>query len=104
MPVYEYEHTGDSCALGKVFEHVQSIKSDALSACPECGGPVRRLISMPYISTPKSDSDLKNMGFTKLVKRDQGVYENVTRSGSEARYMEAGKSDTLPDLKKKISD
>ena len=36
------------------------------------------------------------MGFTKLVKRDDGVYENVTRLPGESRYMEKGKADTLP--------
>ncbi len=40
----------------------------------------------------------------KLVKRDEGVYENVTRTGKESRYMEAGKPETLPDIQRKISD
>ena len=47
---------------------------------------------------------MKEKGFTKLVKRDEGVYENVTASGDEARYMKAGDASTLPDLKKKIGD
>ncbi|MCE5231026.1 zinc ribbon domain-containing protein [bacterium] len=104
MPVYEYEHVGEACSLGAQFEHVQSIKDDALTVCPKCGRPVKRLISLPYISTPKGDSDLKGMGFTKLVKRDTGVYENVTQTGSESRYMEAGKPETMPHIHKKVSD
>jgi predicted nucleic acid-binding Zn ribbon protein len=65
---------------------------------------VERLILAPLINTPRSDSRLKEMGFTKLVKRDAGVYENVTRSGDEKRYMEAGDASSLPHLRKKISD
>lgn len=66
--------------------------------------PVRKLISAPAIAVPVSNSDLRGKGFTKLVKRDDGVYENVTRSGDEARYMRAGQADTLPHLHKKIGD
>lgn len=104
MPVYEYEHQGEACALGAQFEWVQSIKDDALAVCPKCGGAVKKLISMPYISTPTGNSKLKEMGFTKLVRRDSGVYENVTATGKESRYMESGKPETMPHLDKKISD
>ncbi|MFB2922174.1 MULTISPECIES: zinc ribbon domain-containing protein [Aerosakkonema] len=40
--------------------------------------PVQRLISVPSLLVPTSNSDYKNAGLTKLVKRDSGVYENVT--------------------------
>ena len=33
-------------------------------------------------------AELKNLGFTKLVKRDSGVYEDVTASGSDARIID----------------
>ncbi len=66
--------------------------------------PVRRVITAPGIAVPRSNSEIRNMGFTKLVKRDDGVYENVTRSGSEARYMRRGEADTLPHLGKKVGD
>lgn len=104
MAIYEYSHNETACELGVEFELEQSIHDAALTACPRCGRPVHRLISRTFISSPKSDSDLRNMGFTKLVKRDDGVYENVTRTGKESRYMERDKPDTLPDLGKRISD
>lgn len=104
MPVYEYRHVGPACALGEEFEHVQPIREDALAVCPQCGVPVQRLISRTFISTPQGDSDLRSMGFTKLVKRDSGVYENVTRLDGESRYMQADKPETLPDLKRRIAD
>ncbi len=107
MPIYEYKvgegHEG--CAYCREsFTVEQKIKEEALKACPKCGAPVERLIFPVGISSVKGDSELKNLGFTKLVRRDQGVYENVTRTGKESRYMEADKPETRPDLKRKISD
>ena len=66
--------------------------------------PVERLLFPVGVNTPQGDSSLKNMGFTKLVKRDTGVYENVTRTGNESRYMNAGDASTLPNIKGKITD
>jgi putative FmdB family regulatory protein len=40
MPTYEYE-----CEkTGKHFEKFQSMKDAPLAVCPECGGPVHRLL------------------------------------------------------------
>ncbi len=104
MPVYEYEHTSEPCRIGKAFEVTQSIKDKPLTSCPECGQSVRKLISMVGISVPKTNSELKDLGFTKLVKRDDGVYENVTARGNDSRYMERDKPETMPDLSKTIKD
>jgi putative FmdB family regulatory protein len=104
MPIYEYEHLGDGCEHGKIFELEQSMSSDKLTHCPNCGQEVKRIISLVSVNTPKGNSDLKNLGFTKLVKRDNGVYENVTAAGKESRYWDASKPETKPDLKSKISD
>ena len=41
MPTYEYECTKS----GKRFERMQSMSDEPLKTCPECGGPVRRLIT-----------------------------------------------------------
>jgi hypothetical protein len=65
---------------------------------------VRIITTPPMANTPMGNSGLKNLGFTKLVKRDDGVYENVTRTGTEARYMKAGDASTMPHLHKKIPD
>jgi len=104
MPVYVYEHKGKGCSIGKGFEVTQSMSDDALSSCPECGRAVQRLILPVNIATPTGNSQLKNMGFTKLVKRDTGVYENVTATDGESKVFEAGKPETMPDLKRKITD
>ena len=104
MPIYEYEHVEQGCKLGKVFDVKQTLKDDQLTQCPQCGGPVQKIISKINISCPKTNSELRDLGFTKLVKRDDGVYENVTARGNDSRYMERGKPKTIPDLSKTISD
>ena len=104
MAIYEYEHLESACERGRIFEERQSIHDAALTHCPACGGAVRRLISLVGISSPKTNSELRDLGFTKLVKRDDGVYENVTARKGESRYMERGKPETMPDLSKTIRD
>ena len=104
MPIYEYEHTGKACSAGKVFEVRQSLEENALSQCPKCGQAVKKCLSLSNISSTKSNSELRDLGFTKLVKRDDGVYENVTRRDGESRYMERGKPESIPQLNKTIKD
>jgi len=65
---------------------------------------VVKQISSPSLAFPKTNAELKNLGFTKLVKREQGVYENVTATGNEKRYMKPDDPSSLPHLKNKISD
>lgn len=45
MPLYEYEC--DNC--GHRFEVIQKFSDDALTECPKCQGPVRKLLSSPAI-------------------------------------------------------
>jgi putative FmdB family regulatory protein len=104
MPIYEYEHLGKPCTRGKIFEVRQSINEESLTQCPDCNCTVRKYISRIGISISKTNAEIRDMGLTKLVKRDDGVYENVTRREGESRYMEAGKPETLPDFSRIISD
>ena len=104
MPIYEYEHIETPCALGHIFELRQSLTEKQLSKCPQCKQPVRKLISLVGINTPKTNGELRDLGFTKLVKRDDGVYENVTARKGDSRYVRRGQTETLPDLSKTISD
>lgn len=112
MPVYEYYCPANDLHVEVVHSMKETLHTwgelcqvaglDAGDAPPD--SPVERLLFPVGVSTPQGDSSLKNLGFTKLVKRDTGVYENVTRSDKEARYMNAGDASTLPNLKGKISD
>jgi predicted nucleic acid-binding Zn ribbon protein len=104
MPVYEYEHRKEPCTLGKVFDYKQTISEKQLSRCPLCSGPVQKIISRINISCPKTNSELRDLGFTKLVKRDDGVYENMTARDGDSRYMVKGKPETIPNLSKTISE
>lgn len=45
MPLYEYEC--QSC--GRRTELIQRVADAPLAECPECGGPVRRLLSAPAV-------------------------------------------------------
>lgn len=66
--------------------------------------PVHKVLGAPAVQVPTSDSRLRELGFTKLVRRDQGVFENVTASDGESRYMRAGDASTRPDLRRKVRD
>jgi len=104
MPRYVYECDNKKCPSGGVFEEIQSMKEDALTVCPHCGSKVERVILPVGMSLPTGDSKLKDMGFAKLVRRDKGVYENVTAMDHESRYFQAGKPETMPDIKRRVGD
>jgi len=66
--------------------------------------PVERLISSPGVSTPMGNSKLKEIGFSKLVKKDKGVYENMTARAKEKRIVKTNDPSTFPDFKKRGLD
>jgi putative FmdB family regulatory protein len=86
MPTYEYrasdpKHGCTRCR--EPFEVKQSMRDKPLEKCPECGRAIERLISRCAINTRSeksmlSDKNLKEKGFTKLVKEDTGRYRKVT--------------------------
>ena len=87
MPTYEYQakDPGQACAhCRERFEVRQSMRDEPLTACPECGKPVTRLISRCGVSTQPSarsmlsDKNLKAKGFTKLVNEGGGKLRRVT--------------------------
>jgi putative FmdB family regulatory protein len=45
MPLYEYQC--DNC--GHRFERIQKFSDPPVATCPECGGPVKKLLSSPAI-------------------------------------------------------
>ena len=85
MPTYEYVATDPQRACEhcrEVFELRQSMHDPPLSKCPKCGGPVERIISRCAVNTRSeksmlSDRNLKEKGFKKLVRQDDGSYRNV---------------------------
>lgn len=71
MPTYEYE-----CRkCGHVFEKFQNITAEPLRTCPECSGPVKRLIGAG----------------AGIIFKGNGFYQTDYRSES---YRKAAASDT----------
>lgn len=113
MPRYDYYCAANDTVIEVVHplrEKLQSWGQVCERSGHGLGGvpastPVRRIITTaPMANTPVGNSGLKNLGFTKLVKRDKGVYENVTRSGTEKRYMKSGDISSMPHLHKKLGE
>ena len=104
MPFYEYEHLGAPCDQGQVIEVKQPIHDLDLRTCPHCGGPVRKLMTRVHFKKTRSDSELRDLGFTKLVRRDEGLFENMTARDGESRMVDRTKPETFPDLSKTIED
>lgn len=86
MPIYDYFCPANNRKVEVIHSLSQEVKTWGevckLAKCDAAGtpedAPVRRVVSAPMLSVPLSNADYRNAGFTKLVKRDQGVYENVT--------------------------
>ncbi|MDR1533544.1 MAG: zinc ribbon domain-containing protein [Planctomycetota bacterium] len=104
MPLYFYECGNPACPSGGSFSLRQSIHEEALAACPHCGGGVARIIRPVGLSAPAGDGELRDKGFAKLVRRDKGVYENVTALDHESRYYHADRPETMPDIRRRVGD
>ena len=113
MPVYDYlcpandrtvEVTHDTAVTLRTWGEVCYL-AQMQPGNTDPGAAVHRVIrSAPAIAITESNHDLRNQGFTKLVKRDEGVYENVTAVEGEPRYMVRGRKETLPHVYKKVGD
>ena len=83
MPTYSYiaENPEEGCtSCRKGFDLRRPISRPALTHCPLCKKPVRKLVSAfstPKVTKPLSISDAKSAGFTILEKRCNGNYEKL---------------------------
>ena len=79
MPLYEFELCdGDCVVCGGRFTLRRPADAPALTHCPACKKPVRRVYSTfntPKITKPLSISDAKKAGFTVLKRINKGEYE-----------------------------
>jgi len=76
MPLYEYEVCDGGCKVcGGRFTLNRPLSAKALTKCPACKKPVRRVWST--FNSPKtlSYSDAKKAGFTVLKRLGKGEYE-----------------------------
>ena len=98
MPIYVYRCLDTQDVLEVLHPISRTISTwGELCEVAQCdpgktdvNAPVERLITAPGgVVVPKSDNDYKSMGFTKLVRRDKGLYENVTANEGQQRFIEA---------------
>lgn len=77
MPTYEY-----SCPKCGVFEFVQSIKAEPLTACPVCGSPVKKLVGRNVMVLYKSggfhNTDYRSSEYKAKAKQEQSVSASPT--------------------------
>ena len=110
MPTYVYLCDANEAAVEVFHSMSEDIQTwGDLCARAECDPgdtpadtPVYRQIFTPAVHSVKGPAALKNMGFKKLVRRDQGVYENVTATGKESRYFKADDPSTRPHIPKEF--
>lgn len=98
MPVYEYHCDANGLTVD-VTHRMDAELSTWLEVCyvaqiplgdTEPLSPVRRVYTQaPGIRVVKGNSELRELGFSKLVKREDGVYENVTARDDENRIVRA---------------
>lgn len=82
MPTYGYRvkegHIGcPHCRDG--FECFRQITAPPLTHCPQCGSPVEKMISAPYVATSqgKLDDRARQAGFHKFQRIGRGEYEKA---------------------------
>lgn len=95
MPIYEYAPRSGTCdrCRGR-FALMQSLKDPELAQCPDCGQPVRRLISAPAIASGAShllrESHFARHGFTQYRRVEKGHYEKTAGPGPDTIRDEGG--------------
>lgn len=93
MPIYEYAKS-DAGAAGcahceRGFEVFARISAADLTACPQCGAAVHRVMSAPSVIGGNAhllkESHFSKHGFTQYKKAGGGVYEKT--AGDGPRYI-----------------
>jgi len=87
MPLYEYECQNE----GSRFEVIQKFADPPVETCPNCGGPVRRLLSSPAIQFKGKGwyiTDYARKGSSEAGK------ENKSSGGTSSTDTSASKSST----------
>lgn len=92
MPIYEY--VCRDC--GNDFERLQSFNDPAVTECPECNGPVRRVISAAGVIFKGSGWYITDHRRQISDKRSAASGDPATREATAAAASESGSSDTAP--------
>ena len=95
MPTYEYEC--EKC--GHTFERFQSIKDEPVKKCPECGAPVRRLISagagIIFKGSGFYATDYRSESYKREARKEEGLGKTTESktSGSGSSEKKSDKKD-----------
>jgi len=93
MPIYEYR-----CDKGHEVEVMQSMSEDALTECPDCGAPTRRVLHSPAIHFKGSgfhNTDYGTRSANKAKQAAAAAKESGGSSGSSgADSSSSGSSDS----------
>jgi len=110
MPTYVYLCEANGASV-EVFHSMSEDLETWGELCERAGcepgdtpkdAAVSRQIFAPAVQTVRGAAELKNLGFKKLVRRDKGVYENVTATDKESRYFDANDPSTAPHIPKEF--
>lgn len=93
MPLYEYE-----CKKCKYrFERIQKFSDEPVKKCPQCGGPVERLISPPTVQFKGSGWYVTDYARKSSGSRDDGKASTESSGGdNKAAKPEKEKAETKP--------
>jgi len=107
MPRYDYLCPANG-AIVEVRHGIDERLSSWGDLCARAGlalgetppeAPIERVIHAPALSFPRTNSELKGMGFTKLVRRGDGSYENVTARDGESKVVSRDDPGSIAGLK-----
>ena len=95
MPTYEYEC--EKCEI--IFERFQNMTAEPIKECPECGGPVRRLISagagVIFKGSGFHATDYRSESYKQEAKKEEGL--GKTSETSESKKSESKASEKKTD-------
>ena len=88
MPTYEYEC--EKCDI--TFERFQNMTAEPIKECPECGGPVRRLISagagVIFKGSGFYATDYRSESYKREAKKEEGLGKTSESKKSESKASE----------------
>jgi putative FmdB family regulatory protein len=89
VPIYEYK-----CANGHVFETVQSMSDDPLTACEVCGAPVERVFHPIAVHFKGSGFYSTDYGSKKKAASQDGAGKEESSSKPDKKEPAKAKSDS----------
>jgi len=88
MPTYDYEC--EKCGIN--FEKFQNMKDDPIKKCPECNGPVRRLIGagagVIFKGSGFYATDYRSESYKREEKKDKGLSKTSESKPSKSKSSE----------------